>query len=149
MLYFSIGYVFEKERGITPKWNTKKVIVACGGLLALEIINYRHFEVLNPFFTIIVGSLLTYLLADIFDRMFPKAKNSRKWNFVINNLFYVYLLHDPLEYIVLRFFMHGEYLTSATGCILFVLFRTIVIFFVSLMMGECIGLLKKNAKKVK
>ena len=143
IIYFTIGYIFEKERQENKRWNIKKTILACIVLISLEIIQ-KEYGILNSFFVILVGSLLTYILADLFDRAFPGAKNNRVWDFIVKNLFYVYLFHDPINYVVLRVFINGGYLKTALGCILYTVARTVGIFIASLVLGESVDFIKKK-----
>lgn len=142
IFYFSIGYVFEVERHKNDKWNIYKILFAILILLFIEVINNKYW-MLNGFFVIMIGSFLTYLLANLCNRLFH-VSDKKLWNFVIRNLFYVYLLHDPLNYIVLRIFIGNDYLTSALGCYLYTFFRTVFIFLITLLAGECIGIIKKK-----
>lgn len=145
MFYFALGYIFEIERSSNRNERlegTKKVLLSFIIVCGIEILNKR-FEILDTFFTIIVGSFMTYLLADILDRGFKGVKENRCWKFVITNLFYVYLFHDPMEYIVLRLFIGQDWLRTGIGCIAYTVCRTIVIFVISLILGEMIGQIKK------
>lgn len=144
MIYFGIGYAFEKERQSHEKWNMRKTILGYAILMFLEIINHKY-GILDKFWIIMVGAFSTFLLADIFDRILPNIGKRNLWKLVIRNLFYIYLFHDPLNYIVLRIFMNKDLLTSATGCIMFMVCRTIVIFAVALALGELVSLLKKKS----
>ena len=142
LIYFALGYVFEIERASHQKWNIKKTTIAYLGMLLIEIINWKY-NILNQFFAIIIGSFMTYILADILDRVFCNIDSKRVWRIIIRNLFYVYLLHDPLEYIVLRIFNHYQLLTYSWGCILYTLARTIIIFVITIIIGELISKTKK------
>ena len=147
IFWFSLGYCFEYERSKCEKWNMKKTCLAFLILLAIEVLNTK-FNLINPFFLIICGSFMTYLFADICNRVFKNVTNSKIWKLIINNLFFVYLFHDPLEYIVLRVFMNSHLLSSAFGCILYVLLRTVGIFAISIILGEVVVYLKKCFSKI-
>lgn len=77
-----------------------------------------------------------------------RVPNTKAWNFIITNIFYVYLLHDPLNYIILRIFMSQNYLDSAIGCYMFTFFRTIVLFTVSLFGGAFVRFVKKKVNLI-
>ncbi len=147
IFYFALGYVFEKERSKNSRWNLKTTISAGVLLLGLEIINVQY-GVLDGFFTIIVGAFFTYIMAELCDRLFLRVPNTKAWNFIITNIFYVYLLHDPLNYIILRIFMSQNYLDSAIGCYMFTFFRTIVLFTVSLFGGAFVRFVKKKVNLI-
>ena len=120
------------------------LLVLLGISAALEILNGYH-SILNVVSLILLGSFFSYLLSDLCDRTIniSHGKN-KKWQFIVRNLFYVYLLHDPLEYIVLKIFMNGDLLTTAWGCILYTASRTVIIFVVTLFMGELINKVKNR-----
>jgi fucose 4-O-acetylase-like acetyltransferase len=143
LFYFALGYVFEKERQRNPQWSMQKTVAAYVLLLGIEILQKRY-GILNSFFFILAGSFLTYLFADLCNRLFPQVLEKRVWNLLIRNLFYIYLFHDPLEYLVLRLFFAKGWLTSATGCIAYVLCRTLFVFFISVGLGEIICQLKNR-----
>lgn len=143
IFYFSLGYVLEYESKANLKWTLKMTIAALAIACVLEIINIKY-EILNAFFTIIVGCSLSYLLADLCDRLFKNVSKKKWWQFLIGNLFYVYLFHDPLEYLVLRLFMGRGWLSNGFGCIAYALSRTVLIFFISILLGECVRRIKKT-----
>lgn len=147
IFWFALGYVFELGRQEHGLWNTKKTVFAYIVLTIIEIAAKNH-VILNNFFVIACGSLWTFLLADILSRIFRKVSNKKIWKIVIRNLFYVYLLHDPMEYIVLRLFMGYNLLSSTTGCYLYTFTRTVIIFIISVIGGEIIRVLKKNANRL-
>lgn len=140
---FALGYVFECERRQHQQWNIRATAAAFIVVTAIEILNWRH-GVLNSFFVIVCGSFHTYLLADICSRTFKNAAKSKGWQFVVRNLFYVYLFHDPLEYVVLRLFMSMNWLSSAFGCYAYTFSRTVLIFMVSVLLGEMVKRIKEK-----
>lgn len=144
MVYFAIGYVFEYERRRIKTQKIITVLILLCVVTMLEVINGRY-SILDEVSVLLVGSFMTYLMADICDRTIKISYGSRVWKFVIRNLFYVYLLHDPLEYIVLRIFMNGDLMSTSWGCILYTASRTIIIFIVTLFMGELIDNIKKRS----
>lgn len=147
IFYLALGYVFECERRIHKKWNMKKILLVYGIMVLLEILN-RYYGILNGVFLVLVGSFITYLLADICSRWFTHIAEKKIWNIIIQNLFYVYLLHDPLNYVVLRLFMNSSWLSSSWGCIVFLLSRTVFMFILCIVLGEGIGLVNRVFGKI-
>lgn len=147
IFWFSLGYAFEKERQILEPWNGRKVILAYIVTLVLTLLNNRY-GVLNKFFVIVCGSFQTYLFANICVRIFKNIGEKKIWKTLINNLFFVYIFHDPLEYIVLRLFFSNNLLDTAFGCYLYTFTRTVVIFIVSVLLGEIITLMKKKCSHI-
>lgn len=142
IFYFALGYAFEGERSRHEQWNMKKTLFLYAVLLVLEIVN-RQYDLLNSFFVIMAGSSMTYLTADICDRFFVKCKEQKWWKVIMRNLFYVYLLHDPLEYMVLKLFIKRGWLSAGFGCVMYTVSRTVIIFIVTIILGECIREIKK------
>lgn len=141
IFYFALGYVFQSERQNNQSWNMRIKVPMGIILLGIELIN-KKYGVLSIFFTIIVGSFLTYVFADILDCCLKNITNTRGWKFLIRNIFYVYIFHDPLNYVVLRLFMSNNLLVTSSGCYAFAFCRTVLLFMISLLMGEAIGIIK-------
>ncbi len=148
LFYFAVGYVFECERNTHDKWSIKTDLLAFAICLALEVIN-REYGILDKFFTIMTGSFMTYMAADICDGIFHGISENKVWKMIIRNLFYVYLFHDPMEYLVLRLFLGQGLLASGVGCIVYTLCRSFGVFAAAVFMGEIIRYLKKTGRKVK
>lgn len=147
IFWFSLGFVFEKERKEHGLWNVKNTILAYVILTAIEF-GSKRYGILNNFFVIFCGSMHTFLLADILSRALKNITKTNVWKIITRNLFYVYLFHDPLEYIALRLFIGRNWLTSSLGCYLYVFCRIVVIFIVSIIGGEIVRLFKKVIGKI-
>ena len=143
IFWFALGYVFECERRRHRQWNIRTTATVFVLLTVIEILNWRH-GILNSFFMIVCGSFHTYLLADICSRVFKNVEKNKGWQFVISNLFYVYLFHDPLEYVVLRIFMSGNWLSSSFGCYAYTFSRTVLIFLISILSGGMVKWIKEK-----
>ncbi len=147
IFWFALGYCFEYERKRNAKWNFRKTLLAFISLFIIETIN-KKYNLLNSFFLIICGSFMTYLLSDICNRIFKNFTRTKCWKILISNLFFVYLFHDPLEYIVLRIFMTNGYMSSAIGCILYTVSRTIGVFIISIVLGQLVSIIKDLLIKI-
>ena len=150
VFYFAAGYQFRCMRRSHEKWDTRKTVSVLILIFCIECLNYNLWtEILDGFFLVLAGSFFTFLLANLCSRFLPGVQGSRAWQFVIRNLFYVYLVHDPLEYIILRFTMRFNLLLNAGGCVLYLLMRTAGVFLAGLCMGELIrkgrGCLRSNS----
>ena len=151
VLYFAIGYCFEKERKKCLKfnvWNTKNMFLCFFLLFGLEIIIIK-FHVSRGYFVSLVGCAFTFAMAYLCDKTFKNISNSKIWDLVTRNLFYVYIFHDPLEYLVLRIFFSSDYLNYGGGCIMYLLSRTLFVIIISIMLGECVRLIKNMFAKKK
>lgn len=147
IFWFSLGFVFEKERKEHGLWNVKNTILAYVILTAIEF-GSKRYGILNNFFVIFCGFMHTFLLADILSRALKNITKTNVWKIITRKLFYVYLFHDPLEYIALRLFIGRNWLTSSLGCYLYVFCRIVVIFIVSIIGGEIVRLFKKVIGKI-
>ncbi len=141
------GYVFEKERQKIGRLNIHKTILLLILLVTLEVLDVE-FHVLNMFFIITVGTFLSYIVSDLLDRAFVNVSNNMIWKFIIRNLFYVYLFHDPMNYLILKLTFENGWLTSSFGCIAYIFLRTVGVFVVSLFLGELVGIIKKSFGKL-
>lgn len=137
IFWFAMGFALEHERKRHEPLNMKKTVFVFVLMLVLEMLDMRY-NILDPFFVILCGAVFTFLLADIFSRIFKKVTETKGWRVLVRNLFYVYLFHDPLEYVMLRVFMNGELLTHAWGCYAYTFSRTVLVFALSVVIGECV-----------
>ncbi len=141
IFWFALGYTFEHYRPRFEALGMKKILLIFAALAALEIFNY-NVKVFNKFFTILSGTAFSFVLAYICSRIF-KCEGKKWWNVLTRDLFYVYIFHDPLEYVVLRIFFGQGLLASSWGCFMYILCRFVLVFAVSLALGELIRKLKK------
>ncbi len=141
IFWFASGFVFELERK-SLHYNFKKNMIYFIITIILEILNFKY-KFFNSFFEIFCGCVFVYLLAEICSFLFKKIANNSFWKLIIQNLFFVYLLHDPLEYLVLKIFMSHNWLTTSYGCYFYLFSRTILVFMVCLVLGVLIEKLKK------
>ena len=146
LLFFTLGYLFE---GFRKKHDRFPLPYVLGALLVFSVIEYFHhyYQILDWFFGIIVASILTYLFAEIFDRLFPEASSNKVWQFVIRNLFPVYLFHDPLNYLIMKLAFSSPLVSTPAGCYIYLLLRSAGVFIISLLLGEAVGIVKRRWKK--
>ena len=145
LMFFTLGYAFEAERARHPRPDLRYMII---GLFIMTVVEFIHLRshILGYTSAIIAGCAFTYLLADLLDRLLPKISELPLWDLVIRNLLYVYLFHDPINYLILKLMVPGNLLCSAGGVILYVLMRTVILFAVCVLFGECVTILKKKMK---
>lgn len=144
IFYFALGYVFETIRQKNIRWSPKRNVLLCLVLLLIEVLHYKY-RFLNGIAMSLVGSALALALADICDQVFRKATQRNWWKILMRSMFYVYIFHDPLEYVVLRIFMNGTLLASAFGCVSYAFLRTIGVFLISILLSEAIYRLPKKS----
>jgi hypothetical protein len=95
----------------------------------------------------LAGCLWCWLLAALCAGLFAKCSGTRLFAAAARQLFCVYLLHDPLEHLLLRLFMENRLLATNTGCWAYLLGRTVGIFALCVAAGELWRLLKRNHKE--
>lgn len=142
IIYFAIGYAFEREIRCKNRLNIKAWMISLILLIVVEVTNFR-FGYLSGEIVAISGCLLIYSLCILLDRFCKEFFDKPSWKLLIRNLFYVYLIHDPLEYVVLKVYFSNNLLTSDLWCAAFYPIRVIVLFVVSLLLGEAVNRIKK------
>lgn len=132
IFWYAVGVAFEKEKKRYAGVDLRVFLIFTIIILWLEY----HYLYLGAYSRIVVGSLTIYVISVLFRKYFSWILETKIWKINLRNLFYIYLFHDPLEYVVLRVFMNSNYLQSASGCILYMLSRTIGVWIISLICGE-------------
>ena len=72
---------------------------------------------------------------------------SRWYRVLVRNLFYVYLFHDPLEYVVLKLFMGARLLAYNGGCWLYLFCRIFGVILASVALGEALTALRRRCRR--
>lgn len=145
ILYFAIGYIFECER--KKDRSIRQIIIWTMIVIIIECMNVRWYF-LNSFWTIIVGCYFIWLLSQICTYFFPNALETGIGKIIMDNLFNVYLFHDPLEYIVLRLSWHFDILNNTVGVFVYSLGRTIFVFLCSIVIGVILNKMIKFAQEL-
>jgi fucose 4-O-acetylase-like acetyltransferase len=141
IFWFSLGYCFEIIRNkinLTAKW-----IFFLISLLIVAI-DYSRGYFIDGFLCIIIYSFCTYLFADLIYFYFPKLINAKPYNILSKNIMFIYLLHDPLEYVCLKFTFNYNLLIYGWGCYFYLLFRIIGVTFISILIGEAFTRIKNK-----
>ena len=145
IFWFACGYLFESVRKENLEAKARTTGESQGKEQALFLLGSfitfclsRRYAILNTFFTIVFGCLSAYGIAKLCDSMLGRFSETGIYRIFARNLFYIYLFHDPLEYIVLRMFMNGNFLTTAAGCYVYVCSRIIGVIAVSVLLGEAV-----------
>lgn len=144
--WFALGYVFENERAAGKFDNHIKVlgVLVCAIIIRAASVNYA---ILNSFYLIVVGCSIVICLSILFSKYLNGITETRVWKVVIRNLFYVYIFHDPLEYVILKIAFSCDMLSSGVGCYVYFGLRTLGVFFASILLGELIRRLRNIADK--
>lgn len=145
LVFFAIGYAFQKERQQIEKWSKSTAILIFVVLALIELFN-KKLDFLDGLPAIIIGSFFVYSAARLIDIAIPNIAEHKWWSGFINSLIYVYIFHDPLNYLILRVCFERHWLESAAGCVAFLLCRTVGILVVSFILGQIVVLIKKTIK---
>ncbi len=139
IFWYALGYVFCKHKDsykITNKQNIMWTIVLC----IISIIDFKY-KILNSYGVIIVNSFLIYSVSKLLAN--TKIGKSKVIEFLDKYILYIYLFHDPLEYLVLRVTFKFNLLTSNINILIYILSRTIGVIIVSLIIAVIVDKIKK------
>lgn len=149
-VWFALGWAFEPLRAAAaarpcryrlPLLAAGFALVSAGWLLA------DRYALLGQRTSMLAGCLWCWLLAALCAGLFAKCSGTRLFAATARQLFCVYLLHDPLEHLLLRLFMENRLLATNTGCWAYLLGRTVGIFALCVAAGELWRLLKRKHKE--
>ena len=152
-LWFALGWAFEPLRAAAavrparfrvPLLAAGFAAVSAGWLLA------DRYALLGQRTSMLVGCLWCWLLAALCAGFPTGGAPSRLFAVLTRQLFCVYLLHDPLEHLLLRLFMESDRMATDAGCWAYLLARTVGVFVLCVAVGEIWRLLKrKRSEKTK
>lgn len=141
--WFTLGYCFELIRNkinIINKW-----LFFITGVFII-VIDYLNGYFLDTYSCIIIYSLCAYLFADLIYVYFHRIVESKIFKILSRNAMFIYLFHDPLEYICLKYAFHYNILTTNWGCYLYLTIRTIGVILISIIIGEVIYFINHKLK---
>lgn len=142
----AVGYIFEKCRLRYFTWKTRWVVCGIILLITAEIVNVKT-DIMERCFVIATGAFLTYLISVLCSRYLKSWTSSQLWKLVVRNLFIVYLVHDPLNYVILKLYFAKDWLTSSFGCYSYLFLRTFGVFAASIFVGELLRWFKSKVVK--
>lgn len=146
LFWFALGYVFEWKRREASAWGKGRLLALFGLLLILAWVQKR-FSVIPSVFVTLLGICRIYLLSKLCLTWFPGFLHTTVGKVLNRNLFSIYLYHDPLEYVVLKVFFDGNYLTSGKACVLYYFCRLILVPVASVCIGEAVSMVIRLWKK--
>ena len=146
IFWFALGYAFELcvRKRLTP--SRKLLLLAFALLTVFNGVSFK-LHLLNSFFMILLGSVHTLLLSYLLLGAGERLVRTRGWEVLIRSLFSVYILHDPLEYLVLRFAFSHRVLQSGAGCYLYFGLRSVGIFALCVLLSELMRSIKRRVKR--
>lgn len=147
--WFIIGYIYEKKRGLgTKEFNLK---LSIGKLILLTFIVWATSGVFfqpDDFITVLIKAYWIYCISEI-------CVNTLGKNSVIKSTIrtisvysiYIYVFHDPLEYVILKIAFAYDWLSSGYGVYLYYFSRTVLVFGVSFLLGILVTKAKSIVSK--
>lgn len=141
-IWFCIGYIFHKNR--KNFYITKFGSIALLYIMTFVMIIETKYLSANATTRILVRSVWIYAVSVCILKTFPSLVKNRGYQLLLRNCFYIYIFHDPLEFLILRLAFEFDLLTSNLGCYIYAIFRTAGIIFVSVLIGEAVVWFKKN-----
>lgn len=138
LIYFAIGYWFEYYRKNLVEYQEGRRVrgsIIKFIILTILIITDYYWKILSPFFIILVRCYWIYIISLVVTKKFyTKIESNYYISVLVKSSFTVYLLHDPLEYLVLKVSFSINLLASNIGVYIYLFLRTVGIYFV------CVGL---------
>ena len=146
--YFAVGYWLQDLRNRRKPETPVQVFLMAAAALAGTGICFVLGKS-GSFLGVLSISALLLCVSWFCVRLLKAFERTGFWSFLMRNLFYIYIFHDPMEYVVLKVFMRPGMLESAGQCWLMVGLRFAGTLVLSLLLGECICRLKAHftAKK--
>lgn len=126
-VWFVLGFAFEPVRAAIAALPARRgtlvyaagFAAVCGGWYAAARLGLAGARL-----TMLLGCVWLYLLAALCARMLHRVESTGLWRTVTDSLFWVYLVHDPVEHLLLHLFMQNRWLAFDAGCWVYLLART-------------------------
>lgn len=150
IFWFALGYVFEIEgRKYIELWSGKKVCILFGLFTIFAMMLWKRIVIFSGPCIIVCGCVWTYLLAELCSRKLIKITRTRFWKLIMRNMFNIYLFHDPLNYIILKYAFRSDMLSNPVTSILYFILRTLGVVVVSIFIGEIINNISSRKKRIR
>lgn len=146
LFWFALGYAADSLR---PRWEHSPLPVLAGGFAAVSgfWLAAARAGMLGVRTTALTGCVWSFLLALLCARLPGRVAESRWYRVLVRNLFYVYLFHDPLEYVVLKLFMGARLLAYNEGCWLYLFCRIFGVILAAVALGEALTALRRRFRR--
>lgn len=143
--WFVVGYIFEKKRQNRKEdITTKRAIVRVAILSVAVWATSGNLARSDDFISVLVKIYWIYCISELCDRLAgSKDKISSAIRWLSKYCIYIYIFHDPLEYVILKYAFYFDWLSNGYGVYLYFFLRTVGVFAVSLFMGVIITKIKQ------
>lgn len=145
IFWYALGYAIEsfRQKHKMPKFYP---IVEMIVLFIIVLIN-EEYHFLHSYLHIIAKAFIWLDVARILTN--TKLGSWKFIDFLEKNSMYIYLFHDLLEYVMLKFSFQFNLLSSTLGTILYVFLRIIGVIVISILLGMAIEKINKIFKNRK
>lgn len=146
LFWFALGYYFDGFRKRLPEYRMLQAgVIEFLILLEVVILDIRYSFLSGPA-VILVSSYMMYVLSILIAKRFPGISRRKWFQLLAHYSMYIYLFHDPLEYVVLKIAFGHNWLLYRTGCLLYMGMRTAGVIGLSILLGMAVERMKKGWK---
>ncbi len=146
LIWFALGYAFNalcyKKLASIKSWVLAVVAAAFGALLLFDM----YYVFIPDLQLALCVAVFLLALCELASRI-PAVADSSFLRMLERDSIYVYLFHDPLNFVILRFAFANWWVSDPVMSWVYVLARTLGVVVVSILLGELIGLLKRAVTK--
>ena len=154
IFWYTLGYCFELWRRkcqLFIKTSNVLIMFVVSLIAAIVLIMHKNYGINNihiMYVRIIINTFMIYCLINLIAR--TKFANLKIIDFLDKYSMYIYLFHDPLEYVVLYItFKYNLFLSSQIGTIVYFLLRTVGVICVSILIKMMLDKIKTFFNKHK
>lgn len=127
IFWLAVGYCFEKYRCSWKEYYNSAVLA--GKLLFFTGVAFFNFYFdINTIVSVFTNSYWLYLLSLWIAKRMKHPAESKLLKVLAASTFTVYLLHDPLELLILRAAFALDWLTTVPGCIFYYFLRSVGVY---------------------
>ena len=141
--YFMMGYLVEEFRKKYDFSFYAKIFLTFVFLILSYLQYYEHLFS-EELLVIILGSATVYAVSYWTSRI-PHFMNTTLHKVLLRNSMYIYLFHDPINFLILRWAIERNVLVSQIGSVIFFAMRTVGVILISILIGEIIRIIKKKS----
>ncbi len=140
--YFGIGYYFNERREKFLKFDSRVLCVLC---MLLSVLNY-FYNFMGTFSSALIGSA-GFLYFAVMISHSNSVVESKIYKKLLVSSFYIYLFHDPLNFVWIKLAQKMRMLQMAWGVIVFYFLRTIGNIIISIGLYLVVSVLLKQIQE--
>lgn len=149
LIWFVLGFCFDDYRRVFDNFSKKQMaaIYFTSFFLSISIFIlplFTSFSLLKEI-KIVFLCFSVYIVSVLISKCNNTICDNKVFKLITRNLFYIYLFHDPFEYVVLKLFFSSDILINPLFQILYYLCRLVIIIVFSIVLGELLRKIKSHA----